>query len=89
VSDPKAKAPEWVTCQHSIGLLQDYLDGTLPPEERAALDKHFKACPPCVDFVRKYKATPGLAQKALIEELPKELGDRLSAFLHDHCKKHE
>lgn len=81
------KVPEWVTCQHSIELLQDYLDGTLPPEERAALDRHFKACPPCIDFVRKYKATPGLCQKALAQEIPHDLGERLVSFLHEKCKK--
>jgi len=84
VGDEK-KAPEWVTCQHSLGLLQDYLDGTLSEDERAALDRHFKACPPCIDFVRKYKATPHVCQKALVEELPKEMADRLGAFLHDKC----
>jgi anti-sigma factor RsiW len=89
LSEPKKKTPEWVTCEHCIGLLQEYVDGTLPADEKEALDRHIKACPPCVDFVRKYKATPNLCKQALAEEIPEELGDRLSAFLHAKCTKHE
>ena len=81
------KVPEWVTCQHSLGLLQEYLDGTLPDDEKAALDRHFKACPPCIDFVKKYKATSCVCQMALAGEVPKEMAERLSTFLHDKCKK--
>lgn len=86
MADPKTNQPEWVNCQHSLSLLQEYLDGTLPAEEKVALDRHFKACPPCIDFVKKYKATPKLCQQALSEEMPKDVGDRLSSFLRAKCK---
>ncbi len=78
----EGSVPEWVTCKHSLGLLQDYLDGTLPPAEKAALDRHFKACPPCIDFVKKYKATPTVCRAAIETEMPKELSDKLTSFLH-------
>lgn len=83
MAEPKEKFPDWVNCKHSISLLQEYLDGTLPPEERAALERHFRACPPCIDFVKKYRATPGLCAKALTQDVPKDLGDRLTAFLRE------
>ncbi len=86
MGEPKDNVPEWVTCQHSLSLLQDYLDGTLSPEEKAKLDRHFRACPPCIDFVRKFKATPGLCQKALAQDLPQEMGDRLLSFLREKCR---
>jgi anti-sigma factor RsiW len=86
-SDDKKQTPGWVTCEHSLGLLNEYLDGTLPADEKAALDWHFKACPPCIDFVRKYKATPGLCRKALEQEMPRELADKLSSFLRDKLHK--
>ncbi len=41
------KVPEWVTCQHSIELLQDYLDGTLPRERSLELFLHVRGCDPC------------------------------------------
>ncbi|HEY3445566.1 MAG TPA: zf-HC2 domain-containing protein [Myxococcales bacterium] len=86
MGEPKEKVPEWVTCQHSLAQLQEYLDGTLAPEEKAKLDRHFRACPPCIDFVKKYKATPSVCQKALVQDVPKDMSDRLAAFLHDKCR---
>lgn len=78
----KKPIPEWVTCQHSIELLGDYLDGTLPVDEQRALDRHFKACPPCLDFLRKYRATPSVCRQVLAEQIPADLGQRLTDFLH-------
>ena len=79
--------PEWVTCEHSIELLLDYLEGALPPEEMKALDRHFKACPPCIDFLRKYRTTPSLCRKALESDVPPEMASRLTNFLTDKIKK--
>lgn len=78
----KKPMPEWVTCQHSIELLGEYLDGSLPADELLALERHFKACPPCLDFLRKYRATPGLCRHVLAEQIPADLGRRLTDFLH-------
>lgn len=87
MSEFKRDLPRWVTCQHSIELLHEYIDGTLPPDEKEALDRHFKACPPCLDFLRKYQATPTVCRQALNQEISQELGDRLYAFLRQKCKK--
>ncbi len=86
MTDEPKKIPEWVTCQHSISQLQEYLDGTLPDDERAKLERHFKACPPCVDFVRKYKATPQVCKQALAADVPEKTADRLMSFLREKCK---
>lgn len=88
MSDPNHRdsPPEWVTCKHSIDLLVDYLDGTLPSEERRKLERHFKACPPCIDFVRKYKSTPHVCKQALADEVPEEMAKRLTSFLSDKLK---
>lgn len=83
MSDTPSNPTRWVTCKHSIGLLVDYLDGSLPSDEQSALDRHFKACPPCIDFVKKYRATSGMCRTALEEELPEELAAKLTSFLKD------
>ena len=53
------------SCKESIQLLVDYLDGDMTPEERQHLDEHLAGCPPCVEFVRAYRATSGMCKKAL------------------------
>lgn len=85
-NDKTGKTPEWVSCQHSIDNLVEYLDGVLPPEMKASLDRHFKLCPPCRDVVRKYRAVPDLCQKAMKDEVPEDVADRLSSFLRAKCK---
>jgi anti-sigma factor RsiW len=78
--------PEWVSCKHSIDRIFEFLDGSLPEEERMKVDRHFKLCPPCREFLGKYRAVPGLCQKALVQELPRETADRLTTFLRDKLK---
>ncbi len=77
------KTATWVNCEYSLGLLLEYLDGTLPPEDQSALDRHFKACPPCIDFVRKYRTTPELCRKALASDPPDEVSRRLTSWLRE------
>ena len=77
------------TCEDSIHLLLDYLDGKIPPETAKALEAHLSACPPCVDFMKGYRATPELCREALAERMPETLASKLSSFLREHlpCKK--
>jgi anti-sigma factor RsiW len=69
------------TCKDSIELLRDYLDGELPPEEAKHLEEHLSECPPCVDFLQTYRATPKVCKWALARKMPAELGNRLTEFL--------
>lgn len=75
------------TCKKSVDLLMDYLDGTLPADEEAHLKEHFEACPPCVDFLKTYRATPSLCRRALAKQMPKEVSEKLAAFLRAKMDK--
>lgn len=69
------------TCREVIDLLAEYCDGALGPAEREALAAHLAACPPCVDFLHTYEATPRLARAALDAKMPAEMKARLADFL--------
>lgn len=56
--------PRMITCQEAVGLLDAWLEGTLEPEDRAALDHHACLCPPCVAFLRTYRATVEVTEQA-------------------------
>ncbi len=75
------------TCKESVDLLLDFLDGAMPEEEARRLEEHLEACPPCIDFLRTYKATPGLCRRALSRQMPQALADRLTDFLRQKCKR--
>lgn len=70
-----------LSCHESIDLLLAYLEGELPPEEAAHLESHLEGCPPCIDFVRSYEATPKICKRALARTMPTELAQQLDAFL--------
>lgn len=71
-------------CKECVDLLGDYVEGTLPPDRSKALEDHLSECPPCITFVRTYKATRGLCRKALAREMPRELMSSLASFLGKH-----
>jgi anti-sigma factor RsiW len=75
------------TCRKSIDLLVEFLDGEMPAEEERHLIEHLEACPPCVDFLRTYRATPGICKRALAAKMPSELSHKLTEFLRQKTQK--
>ena len=71
-------------CKDCVDLLGEYIEGTLPPEKAKELEDHLSLCPPCITFVRTYRATRGLCRQALAAEMPQELMSSLASFLGKH-----
>jgi anti-sigma factor RsiW len=69
------------TCQSGVELLMDYLEGVLPPDLRAAVERHVSGCPRCVAFVESYRRTPGILRNATAVRLPPDLALRLHELL--------
>jgi anti-sigma factor (TIGR02949 family) len=74
------------TCKDSISLLQEFLDGELTPEDTQHLREHLQGCAPCVDFLRTYRATPGLCKRAMAQKMPQEMSSKLTDFLRSKIK---
>lgn len=53
-----------LTCRQVIAVLMDYVDGRLADSTRHGVEDHLKTCAPCRDFVRGYRATPGVVRRA-------------------------
>lgn len=68
-----------ITCRDVDSFLDDYLDGTLPEDKRKIFEAHLGLCPPCVDYLRDYRAAGSLAKHAQgdhehsVDGLPEEL----------------
>ena len=71
-------------CKECVDLLGEYIEGTLSLEQSKALEDHLSTCPPCITFVRTYRATRRLCRAALAAEMPRELMSSLSSFLGRH-----
>ena len=68
------------TCKDFVGFLIDYLEDSLPEEQRRVFDAHLEACPSCVTYLETYQETIQLGQAvckdpdgATPENAPEEL----------------
>jgi anti-sigma factor RsiW len=46
-----------LACNELVELVTDYLEGTLPPRERARFDVHLTECPDCVEYLAQMHRT--------------------------------
>lgn len=83
---PQPAEVRMYTCKDSINLLLEYLDKEMSEEERKHLESHLSGCSPCEDFLRTYRATPGMCKKALAARMPQEVASKLKDFLRSKIK---
>jgi anti-sigma factor RsiW len=70
-----------VACVDGVGMLMDYLEDTLAPDDRALVDAHVAGCARCVAFVESYRQTPRIVRAATAAALPDDLAESLRRFL--------
>lgn len=63
-----------ITCEELISFVLDYVDGSLPPPQRAEFDRHLSVCPSCVAYLDGYRMSLQLAREAF--GVPPELSDQ-------------
>jgi anti-sigma factor RsiW len=74
---------EQLSCQQLVELVTDYLDGALPPAERARFDAHIAGCDGCRAYIEQIRVTitltgaigPGQLDPAAEETLLKAFRD--------------
>ncbi len=73
-------------CTNVVRLLADYLEGHLPDNIHAELDRHLARCPRCVAQLRSYESTVSLLRSLREDELPPELRLTLKSFIDSKCQ---
>jgi anti-sigma factor RsiW len=70
-----------MACEELVGVLTDYLDGSLPPDDRRRLEAHLDECPYCVNYVVQMKETIDAIGGVSLESLgPERQEEVLDAF---------
>jgi anti-sigma factor RsiW len=69
------------TCRDVVDLLLDYVEESLDPNTRVALERHFQDCAPCVAYLRTYDRSRRLARDVTRSEAPAELPENLKTRL--------
>jgi anti-sigma factor RsiW len=49
--------PGDLTCQEFVELVTEYLEGTLPADDRARFEAHLAYCDPCVEYLEQIRQT--------------------------------
>jgi anti-sigma factor RsiW len=75
-----------LTCRALIDILDDYLDGTLSPDDRAEIERHLAVCEPCRAYLATYRKTRALGAEAGRVEMPEEMKARLRQFLLERLR---
>jgi anti-sigma factor RsiW len=70
-----------INCQQLIDFCFDYIDGSLPQDERVRFAQHLGQCNDCVVFFETYRRTPELTREALATQIPAAVRDSVRSFL--------
>ncbi len=70
-------------CYDIHRLLFDYAQETLPADLKVAMDAHLKDCPPCLDYLKTYRATISATRDCCrpTTQMPVELQMKLQDFI--------
>jgi len=66
-----------MNCAELEILLCDYVDGTLPPAEKAEVERHLAECPSCAEVARDSASAVAFMERAADVEAPPELVTRI------------
>ena len=75
---------EDLPCRELVELVTDYLEGALPPGERARVDAHLAECPGCTEYLEQMRATLALTRAIRELEGRPEVDGLLRAFRDWH-----
>jgi hypothetical protein len=77
-----------LTCRQIADSVTDYLEGTMPLDERIAFERHVSLCPPCRGYLAQMRGLLRVAGSLRDDELPPELRvallDHFAEWHRDH-----
>lgn len=74
---------EQLSCQELVELVTDYLEGALPPDERARFDGHLERCDGCRQYLEQMRATIAATGELRPAQLSPEAEQALLAAFGD------
>jgi anti-sigma factor RsiW len=74
---------EHMACQELVEVITDYLEGTLPPRDRARFEAHLALCDPCVVYLEQMRETIALVGRVPLSGLSGPMRDELLEAFRD------
>jgi anti-sigma factor RsiW len=78
----------FISCRELIDFIADYLDGTLPADEKREFERHLHVCPACVAYLDSYRRTVSLGKASLAAPAPDDAPAGLLEAIRAARKKH-
>jgi anti-sigma factor RsiW len=72
-----------LTCRKLVELVTEYLEGTLPPDDRARFEEHLVKCDGCGAYVDQMRKTIALAGRVREQDIEPEAREKLMAAFRD------
>ncbi|HET9250423.1 MAG TPA: zf-HC2 domain-containing protein [Actinomycetota bacterium] len=72
-----------MSCNELVELVTDYLEGTLPAEERARFEEHVAGCDGCTTYLEQFRITIRLTGMLSEEQIAPEARDDLLGVFRD------
>jgi anti-sigma factor RsiW len=76
-----------LTCREIVQLMTEYLEGTMPTEERLRFERHVAICPACRGFLAQMRETLRLSGDVTEESISPEVRAELLAAFRDWKRK--
>lgn len=77
-----APLPE-MPCNELVEAITDYLEGTLPPDDRRRFEEHLAICEGCTTYLAQMRATIAAAGRIRAESLSQATRDGLLQAFKD------
>jgi anti-sigma factor RsiW len=61
-----------LSCREVVEILNDYLEGVMPPADRASLERHLAVCAGCADYLDQLRTTVRLVGRLTEDTVPAE-----------------
>jgi anti-sigma factor RsiW len=71
------ESPDHITCQEVVELVNDYLEGALPPDETELFEQHLSFCQGCESYVEQLRATVATVGRIGEEDISPDTRQRL------------
>jgi len=72
-----------VTCIELVELVTDYLEGSMPADERARFDGHISGCEGCTTHLEQFRITIRLTGMLTEEQIPPDARAALLGAFRD------
>lgn len=64
------ETPDDLSCRELVEIVTDYLEGAMPPEGRARVDRHLRGCPGCTTYIEQMRETIRLTGRLREDDVP-------------------